>query len=149
MIDITNVDMVKFVQKVYALSQPQGMGMIHFQPGDLSEEDAKSLIQEDGTVSMDYIKGRACKMYTSIKDGVIVIGDKWYDHTDAQLAELLGHIGLVSASGTLPDEHGISCNCDDCRVKKGRGKLDPKADFEKAKKAHADGTAFKIEISKG
>lgn len=149
MIDITNVDMVKFVQKVYALSRPQGMGMMHFQPGDLSEEDAKSLIQEDGTVSMDYIRGRACKMHTSIKDGVIVIGDKWYDHTDAQLAELLGHIGLVSTSGTLPDEHGVACNCDDCRVKKGKGELDPEEDFEKAKKAHADGSAFKITKLKG
>ena len=44
MIDITDVDMIKFIQKVYDLSRPQGMGMLYFTPGPMSEEDAKALI---------------------------------------------------------------------------------------------------------
>jgi hypothetical protein len=32
-IDITGVDMVEFVKKVYELSLPQGMGFLHYQEG--------------------------------------------------------------------------------------------------------------------
>ncbi len=135
MIDVTDVDMVKFVQKVYELSRPQGLGMMHFQPGGLSDEEAKSLIQSNGTVDMDYVKGRACKMYVSPKDGrLVIMRDNWYDHTDEQLAELLEHIGLSKTDGTKPDEHGVSCNCDDCRSKRGKAPFDSEADFEKAMK---------------
>lgn len=148
MIDVTSVDMMKFVQKVYELSQPQGMGMIHYQPGGLSDEEVKSFIQPDGTVSMDYVKGRACKMHTRKDEGRLVIGDKWYDHTDEQLAELLESVGLSMTPGTRTDDHGPSCNCTDCRAKRGLGKLDPQEDFNKAMKAHKDGTAFKIKTWK-
>ena len=146
MIDITDVNMVEFVKKVYELSRSQGMGMMHFVEGPMSDEDAQSLINDDRTVSMDYVSGRACKMYTRIQDGRIVINDSWYDHSDSQLAELLEHIGLgedVPAGSSAP-YHGPSCNCDDCRHKRGLKDLDPKQDFEKAKKAIEDGTAFKI-----
>lgn len=132
MIDVTNVDMVKFVQKVYDLSRPQGMGMLHFQPGGITEEEAKVFIDEDGTVSMDYVKGRACKMHTRVKDGRIELGDNWYDHTDAQLSELLEHVGLKHSEGGEPDEHGCSCNCDSCREKRGDGSLDPVEDLKRA-----------------
>jgi hypothetical protein len=151
MIDITDVDKVKFVQKVYDLSKPQGMGMMHFVAGPLSEEDAKMYIDADGHVSMDYVSGRACKMHTRIEDGRIVISDRWYDHSDTQFEELLEHIGLgkdVPSGGSAP-AHGPSCNCNDCRHKRGLGDLDPQKDFEKSKKAHEDGTAFKIETFKG
>jgi hypothetical protein len=147
MIDITNVDMVKFVQKVYDLSRPQGMGMLHFVAGPMSEEDARSLIQPDGTVSMDYVSGRACKMHTRLQGDRIVINDSWYDHSDEQFNELLEHLGLgkdVPAGSSAP-EHGPSCNCDDCRHKRGLKDLDPQQDFVKAKRAIEDGTAFKIE----
>lgn len=59
MIDITDVNMVEFVKKVYDLSRPQGMGMMHFTPVPLTDEEAKSLINDDGTVNMDYVRGRA------------------------------------------------------------------------------------------
>ena len=150
MIDITDVDKVKFVQKVYDLSRPQGMGMMHFTPDPLSEAEAKQYIDSDGHVSMDYVNGCACKMYTRIQDGRIVIGDKWFDHSDTQFEELLEHIGLgkdVPAGSSVP-EHNPSCNCDDCRHKRGLKDLDPQEDFEKAKKAHEDGTAFNIEVLK-
>lgn len=148
MIDITDVNMVKFVQKVYELSQPQGMGMMHFTEGPLSEEDAKAFIQEDGTVSMDYVSGRACKMYTNNKDGRITIGDRWHDHSDEQLAELLESLGLTSTDGTQVSEHSPGCNCNPCRSKRGLGDLNPNEDFKKAKKAIEDGTALNITTHK-
>jgi len=150
MIDITDVDMVKFVQKVYDLSRPQGMGMLYFLDGSLSDEDSKRYIDDDGTVSMDYVSGRACKMNTRNSGGRIVMNDSWYDHSDAQFAELLEHIGLgknIPAGSSAPD-HCSSCNCDDCRHKRGLKDLDPQKDFVKAKKAIEDGTAFNIKSFK-
>ena len=150
MIDITDVDMIKFIQKVYDLSRPQGMGMLYFTPGPMSEEDAKALIQSDGSVSMDYVSGRACKMYVHSRDGRLTINDNWFDHSDTQFEELLEHIGLgdnIPAGSSAP-QHGTACNCDDCRHKRGLGPLDPQKDFEKARKAIEDGTAFKIETFK-
>jgi hypothetical protein len=144
MIDITDVDTIVFVQKVYEMSQPQGMGMLHFTPGPLPEEEAKRYIRADGHVSMDYVNGRACKMHTRIEDGRMVMSDRWYDHSDEQLAELLESLGLTATDGTQAPEHSPSCNCDPCRNKRGLGDLDPNADFNKAKKAIEDGTAFKI-----
>ena len=41
-----------------------------------------------------------------------------------------------------------ACNCDPCRNKRGLDNLDPQKDFEKAIKAHEDGTAFKIKTFK-
>ena len=57
MIDITGVNMIELVKKAYDLSRPQGMGMMHFTPDPLTDEEAKSLIQENGEVSLDYVGG--------------------------------------------------------------------------------------------
>ena len=91
MIDITGTDLIKFVKKVYELSQPQGLGFLHYQEGGLSDEEAKTLIKENGNyvVNMDYVKGRACKMIVFRKNNKLLIQDSWYDHTDNQLKELL------------------------------------------------------------
>ena len=99
---------------------------------------------------MDYVSGRACKMYVHSRDGRLTINDNWFDHSDTQFEELLEHIGLgdnIPAGSSAP-QHGTACNCDDCRHKRGLGPLDPQKDFEKARKAIEDGTAFKIETFK-
>ena len=126
MIDITGVDLVKFVQKVYELSMPQGLGFLHFTPEPLSEERAKEIVEQRGgafsgsscVISMDYVDGRACKMNVREENGKLVINDSWYDHTDSQLKQLLetfGKEGLIEASA--PAEHGVACNCAECKKK--------------------------------
>lgn len=92
-IDITDVDLVEFVKEVYKLSSPQGLGFLHFTEEPLSDQEAKDII---GTtfdscvaVSMDYIKGRACKMTVFIEGDRKVIPDSWYDHSKSQLISLL------------------------------------------------------------
>lgn len=126
MIDITGVDLVKFAQKVYALSVPQGAGFMHFEPGPLSLEDALRCIRENNTkfarikpsniaLSMDYVHGRACKMVVRRDEEKLFIHDVWYDHTNLQLAQLLAEFNLA-----LPvvGEHSISCCCQDCELKR-------------------------------
>lgn len=111
-----NTDLVKFAQKVYALSKPQGMGFLNFVPGDLSEDDAKRFICHDEhastALSMDYVRGRACKMFVYNRDGKWELPDSWYDHTNEQYQALLQEFGIVFNSDP---NHGCSCNCDNCR----------------------------------
>lgn len=119
MIDITGIDLVKFAQKVYELSSPQGLGFFHFTSSPLSEEEAKELLDiNPGSrcpLSMDYVHGRACKMTVHAKEGKLLINDAWYDPTDDQLKKLLAAFNIQM--GSLK-EHGIACNCVECRIKR-------------------------------
>lgn len=95
MIEITGVDLNKFVQEIYALSAPFGMGFVHYRKGALSDEDAQGIIDREPegsgiAVRMDYVHGRGCKMTVFRKQpGVLEIPDNWYDHSPEQLDELL------------------------------------------------------------
>jgi len=115
MIDITGVDLVKFAQKVYELSVPQGMGFLHYTSEPLSEEEAKSLVQDNdrSVLDMDYIRGRACKMHVRKENGKLLIGDSWYDHTERIYDELLNSFDIKRPVSI--QEHGCACNCIDCQ----------------------------------
>lgn len=92
LIDVTGVDLIKFAQKVYDLSQPQGLGLLHYTKDPLTAEEAKAYIHEgEGwtALMMDYVKGRACKMTVFRKEGKLWIRGDWYDHSDWALEELL------------------------------------------------------------
>jgi len=114
MIDITDVNLVEFAQKVYELSSPQGMGFLHYTDKPLTKEEAQSLIDEHGhwALNMDYVKGRACKMTVGRKDGRLLISNSWYDHTDRIFQQLLNHFGIEAPKIT---DHGCACNCIDCQ----------------------------------
>jgi hypothetical protein len=77
-----NVDLVKLVQAAYQLSMPQGLGFLHYQAGGLTDDEAKAFIKDGRTpVYLDYVKGRSCKLSVSRdEDGMLYVGDKWYDH---------------------------------------------------------------------
>ena len=98
MIDITGVDLVRFVKEVYALSVSQGMGFLHARPGNMSNEDVVALVNREKTpdvaLDLDYVQGRACKMTVFRNGDRLEIDDKWFDHTDAELAELLRRFGI-------------------------------------------------------
>lgn len=99
MIDITSVDLKKFVKEVYALSSPAGLGFLHFKPGELSDEAAQAIIDRGDeciAASMDYVNGRQCKMTVFRKpDGKLEIGDNWFDHSTGQLTDLLERCGIA------------------------------------------------------
>jgi len=93
--NVKELDLVKFIQDVYAMSAPRGLGFLHFQPGDLSVRTAEEFVElraddERIVLSLDYIQGRACKMTVwRGAGGTYDLPDSWYDHTDAQYTELL------------------------------------------------------------
>jgi len=99
-IEITGVNLKTLVKIAYGLSQPQGLGHFHYQKGDLSDEDIEAIVKggeedlEFIAVSMDYVKGRAVKLTVRRDDGRLSIPNKWFDHTDAQLRDLLTLCGF-------------------------------------------------------
>lgn len=114
-IDITGVDLVEFAKEVYKLSVLQGLGVLYATSEPLTDEEAKLYIHnEDGrsTLSMDYVKGRACKMHVRRDGEKLTISDSWYDHTDRILTQLLDKFGIKRAT---EQEHGCACNCMDCQ----------------------------------
>ena len=117
-IEVTGIDLVKFTQKVYELSRPQGMGFLHFTPEPLVESEAKQLVQPDDArnlLDMDYVRGRACKMHVWKEGDKWFISDAWYDHTDRAYDELLSAFGIKRTQ--IDSEHGVACNCMDCQSK--------------------------------
>ncbi len=96
MIDITGVDLKLFIKKVYDLSKPQGLGFLHYTEGSLMDEDIDNILKHanynDVILSMDYIKGRACKMVVFKIDDKMWIHDNWFDHSKEQLSILLNTI---------------------------------------------------------
>lgn len=113
-IDVTGIDLVAFAKEVYRLSLPKGLGRFHFQPGDLSDEDANACVH-DGSLDMDYVRGRCCKMHVSRQNGQLLAPDSWYDHTDTDYAALLSKFGF-----SLPatSAHGAACECDTCQAER-------------------------------
>ena len=95
--EITGVDLKKFVKECYNLSRPQGLGHLHFEPGELTDEEAVDLINEDSRtpVSLDYVKGRAVKMTVHKQDGKLFVSDNWYDHSEEDLNTLLERCEIV------------------------------------------------------
>ncbi len=98
MVEITGVDMIAFVKKVYDLSDPQGMGFIHYEGGELPDEIAQEIIDSGHShiaLRMDYVKGRSCKMTVFREDdGTLWINKDWYDHCEPQMEELLSSCGI-------------------------------------------------------
>ena len=98
-IDITGVNLRKLVQEVYAASSPQGLGLLHYQKGGLSDEDADAIVAMGAddkhiVVRMDYVKGRSCKMTVWRRGERLVINDRWFDHTPDQLRSVLDACGI-------------------------------------------------------
>lgn len=97
MIAIPQDKLADLIRGAYDMSVPVGLGFIHAQPGSLTDDEVSAIIKPTGRIaaSMDYVKGRQCKM-TVFRDGDgnLSINDSWYDHSDTQLRRLLESIGV-------------------------------------------------------
>lgn len=99
MIDVTDAPLEAIVRAAYSFSRPQGLGHLHYQPGDLTDEEFAQIITATAgpsfvALSMDYVKGRACKMTVFQQDGRRYIDNRWYNHSDGQLRQFLETIGI-------------------------------------------------------
>lgn len=116
-LDLTGVDLVTLAKAAYALSIPKGMGFLHAKDGGLTDDEAKGLIQAGSiALSLDYVHGRAVKL-TVYRDtpNTLSMRVPWYDHTDAQLDELLQRVGRSRwLARAEKGSHSVACECQDC-----------------------------------
>lgn len=57
-IDITGLDQVEVFRRLYNRARPQGMGFLHFEPEDMTYEQA----QQEYSPDVDYHRGRVMKV---------------------------------------------------------------------------------------
>ena len=84
------------IRNAYALSRAQGLGFLQNHKTEISDDVVEQIIKPEGRIaaSMDYVNGRACKMTVFRREGQLFIDPRWYDHSTAQLKELLSRIGV-------------------------------------------------------
>ena len=96
---VKNEDLISLVKAVYKNSRPQGLGFLHYQEGELSDEAAKSMIDFDSCypISLDYVAGRACKFSAiKVEGGVECFHDfNWYDHSKNDILNVLKEVTHV------------------------------------------------------
>lgn len=96
---VAEADLVNLVKAVYKNSRPQGLGWLHYQAGDLSDEVAKSMIDSDSRspINLDCVAGRACKFgATKVEGGVECFrGFRWYDHSEGDILNVLKEVAHV------------------------------------------------------
>ncbi len=102
-IDLTGVDLIALAKLAYNLSQPMGLGVHQYFDGDLSDDQAKALVdRENGwkyfnhvALGLDYVNGRSVKLHVLRNEsGQQWIHPYWYDHTDDELRQLLAALGV-------------------------------------------------------
>jgi len=98
-IEVTGVSLENLVRAAYNPSEPRGLGHLHFKPGDLSDEDVAAIVKSSKdsrlyAVSMDYVNGRSVKFNVRRDGDRLFIQNRWYDHSDTQLRNLLVSVGL-------------------------------------------------------
>ena len=59
-VSIKGLDPAAVLAALYNASKPQGMGFLHFTPGDMGVEEARDLLAQHGY--FDYLKGRVMKV---------------------------------------------------------------------------------------
>jgi len=60
MVNIAGLNKADVLAALYNNSRPLGMGMLHFNPKDMTREEAQEIL--DKTTSFDYLKGRVMKV---------------------------------------------------------------------------------------
>lgn len=84
------------IKKAFELSEPQGMGFLHYNEADtITDDEIDGMVQANGSwgLDLDYVKGRAVKLgiFVDTEKGLPYIVDNgvWFDHSAAAWAELL------------------------------------------------------------
>jgi hypothetical protein len=60
MVDITGLDKAAVLAALYNNSKPLGMGYRHFDPADMTTEQARAILEKQ--TNFDYLKGRVMKI---------------------------------------------------------------------------------------
>lgn len=78
MINISGISKAKILAALYNASKPQGMGIRHYDPKPMTEQEADELLKEQ--TYFDYLKGRVMK----IELGTIELNPWGYDRDNGE-----------------------------------------------------------------
>jgi len=67
MIDIKGLNKAEVLAALYNNSKPLGLGFLHFDPTNMTVEEAENILKE--TTDFDYLKGRVMKVNLSSDEG--------------------------------------------------------------------------------
>lgn len=100
-LDVTAASFEDLAKTAYDLSAAHGLGVLHFKPEPLTDEEAAKLVNTHGadqpisrSMHMDYVHGRRCKFHVIERGGRKYTLARWYDHSEGDTAELLQRLGL-------------------------------------------------------
>lgn len=62
MLDISGKSKAKVLAALYNNSRPLGMGFFHYNPADMTEEEAEIELEESSDKYFDYLHGRVMKV---------------------------------------------------------------------------------------
>jgi len=100
-ISLHGLNKAKVLAALYNASKPQGLGVLHYTPQDMSLEEAEWLLTQ--TNYFDYIAGRVMK--TDLSGDVL---DTWgydRDNGDGAAQRALENAGIPAASATEDGGH--------------------------------------------
>lgn len=108
-ISISRENLPKVIAKAFELSQPQGMGFLHFRAGRMPDEVLQQILDRSDSarstylrrVALDYVEGRAVKLCIHFDEGAgcyyLEDTGRWYDHSSEAWAELVSYAEGVQA----------------------------------------------------
>jgi hypothetical protein len=103
MIEVTGVDLAALVRAAYAPSRQQGLGFFdaNGKASGLSDEVVNEILERGrddrlNAFTIDYLNGRSVKFHVRRSGERLFIQNRWYDHSDHELAALLEQVGLSS-----------------------------------------------------
>lgn len=96
MIDISGINKAAVLAALYNASKPQGLGILHFTPEDMTVQEATELLTQ--TNYFDYLKGRVMKIAL---DGD-TLDPRLYDRDNGDGAA----IAALKSAGLLQENEG-------------------------------------------
>lgn len=105
-IDITELDERALIRAAYAASVPMGLGFLHARDGELDEETVEAILNHarkfrGGLINMDYVHGRAVKLWVREDNGRRYVQLNWFDHGREAMAEMLRTLGLPDVEARI------------------------------------------------
>lgn len=68
MIDVSHLSPAAVLAALYNASRPQGFGIMHFTPENMTEEEATAILGGRKSARFDYLKGRVLKVEINGRD---------------------------------------------------------------------------------
>lgn len=104
----TAIDPRVIVKAAFSASRPQGLGMLHHRPDDLTEAELDTVMaiyRRDGTIRIDYLRGRSMKfdLFYDAETADFYFDLDWYDHGRHAAEQLMRNVDLPDVDRAIEE----------------------------------------------